>query len=269
VPLSSRGAQGLGDSTAQDLQPWQAARETQEAEVVADVVGSGDSVADLGVEVARDGVMAHSDGRWQDAKVATIRVRRFEAPVEEPPLGAVLARRSVGVLGAAEELAACLHQVIRAAHWERLPVGEILGDGAVWMWQVADRHFPGVRQTLDADHLSAHLAAGANRHDPNNPTGAQAWVDQNLGALRMNRVGEVLSALKRMRPWHKASHDALAPLIGYVERNRPRIRSREPGHTGLAVGSGAVEGGCKPVLQSRFKRAGMRWKQPGFLHVLA
>jgi hypothetical protein len=268
MPLSSRGAQGLIDSTAQDLQPWQAARETQEAEVMADVVESGDSVADLRVEIAMDGVMAHIDGRWQEAKVATLLVRRFEAPVAEPTLGAVLARRYVGVLGAAEELAARLQQVIRAAHWERIPVGEILGDGAVWIWQVADRHFPGVRQTLDDYHLSEHLYAFANLHYPNNPTGAKAWVEQKLGALLMNRVGEVLRALKRMRPWQKAIHDALAQLIGYVERNRSRIRYQEPWHTGLAVGSGAVEGGCKHVIQSRFKRAGMRWTPPGFLPVL-
>lgn len=148
VTLSSRGAQGLIDSTAPDLQQWQAARETPEAEVVADVVESGDSVADLGVEIAMDGVMAHIDGRWQEAKVATILVRRCAAPVEEPTLGAVLARRYVGVLGAAEALGARIPQVIRAAHWERIPVGEILGDGAVWIWTVADSHFPGVRQTL-------------------------------------------------------------------------------------------------------------------------
>jgi hypothetical protein len=269
VTLSSRGAQGLIDSTAQDLQPWQAARETQEAEVVADVVGAGDSVAAMRVEIAMDGVMAPIDGRWQEAKVATILVRRFEALVEEPTLGAVLARRYVGVLGAAEELAARLQQVRRAAHWERLPVGEMLGDGAVWIWQVADRHFPGVRQTRDDSHLSEHLSVFATLHYPHHPTGAKAWVDQNMGALLMNRVGEVLSALKRMRPWQKAIHDALAQLIGDVKRTRTRIRDQDPWHTGLAVGSSAVEGGCTHVMQRRFKRAGMRWKQPGFLPVLA
>jgi hypothetical protein len=36
-----------------------------------------------------------------------------------------------------------------------------------------------------------------------------------------------------------------------------------------AMMSDAVEGACKHVIQSRFKRAGMRWKPPGFLHVLA
>jgi len=78
-----------------------------------------------------------------------------------------------------------------------------------------------------------------------------------------------LRALKRMRPWKQAVPDSLAQLIGYVERHRTRIRYQEPWDCGLAVGSGAVEGACKHVIQSRFKRAGMRRKSPGFLRVLA
>jgi hypothetical protein len=268
VALSSRGAQGLIDSTAQDLQRWQAARETQEATAVAHALGAGDGVSELRVEIAMDGVMAHIDGRWQEAKVATILVRQLEAQAEEPTLGAVLARRYVGILGSAEDLAACITQVIREAGWEHIPIGEILGDGAPWIWTVADAHFPGVRQTLDYYHLSEHLYAFAQLQYPYNPMGAKAWVEQKMGALLTDRVGEVLSALKRMRPWKKTVRKALAQLIGYVERNRTRIRYQEPWHSGLAVGSGAVEGACKHVIQSRFKRAGMRWKQPGFLNVL-
>lgn len=216
-----------------------------------------------------DGVMAHIDGRWQEAKVATLLVRRLEAQTEEPTLGAVLARRYVCVLDSAEELAAHIKQVLREAGWEHIPIGEILGDGAPWIWNVADAHFPGVRQTLDYYHLSEHLYAFATLLYPNNPAGAKAWVDEKMGALLTDRVGEVLGALKRMRPWKKAVRDALAQLSGYVERNRTRIRYQQPWRRGLAVGSGAVEGACKHVIQSRFKRAGMRWKQPGFLNVLA
>jgi len=269
VALSSRGAQGLLDSTAQDRQPWQVGRATQEAEVVADAVGSGDGVADRRVEIAMDGVRAPSDGRWPAAKVATILVRRLEAPGEEPTLGAVLARRDVGVLGAAEALAVRLQQVIRQAGWEHLPMGERLGDGAHGIWTVADTSGPGGRQPLDDDHRSAHLDAFAHLHYANHPTGATAWVDQNMGALLMDRVGEVLRALKRLRPWPKAVHDALAQLIGDVERNRTRIRDQEPWDAGRAVGSGAVEGGCTQVMQRRFQRAGLRWKPPGVLNILA
>jgi hypothetical protein len=269
VALSSHGAEGIIDSTSQDLQRWQATRETQEVTAVTDTLGAGDSGADLRVEIAMDGVMAHIDGRWPEAKVATILVRRLEAPAAEPTLGAVLARRYVGILGSAEELAARITPVIQEAGWERIPLGEILGDGAPWMWTVADAYFPGVRQTLDYYHLSEHLCAFANLQYANNPTGAKAWVDQKMGVLLTDRGGAVLSALKRMRPGKQAIRAALAQLIGYVERNRTRIRYQEPWHRGLAVGSGAVEGACKHIIQRRFKRAGMRWKLPGFLNVLA
>jgi hypothetical protein len=269
VVLSSRGAPGIIDRTATDLSVWQTERETQEAEAGAGTLVGGDEVSALRMEIAMDGVMAHIDGRWQEAKVATILVRRLETQAEEPTLGAVLARRYVGILGAAQGLAARIIQVIHEAGWERIPLGEILGDGAPWIWPVADTSFPGVRQTLDYDHLREHLYAFAHLQYPNNPAGAMAWVEQKMGALLTDRVGEVLSALKRMRPWEKAVRHALTQLIGYVERNRTRIRYQEPWHCGLAVGSGAVEGACKHVMQSRVKKAGMRWKHPGFLNVLA
>jgi hypothetical protein len=270
VALSSRGAQGLIDSTAQDLQQWQAERGTQEAVVIVDAVGAGGGATDLRMEIAMDGVMAHIDGRWQEAKVGTILVRRLEVQAEKPTLGAILARRYVGILGSAEDLAIRLKQVIREAGWEHIPLGEILGDGAPWIWTVAEAHFPGVRQTLDFYHLSEHLYDFAHLLYPHNPTGAKAWVDEKLGALLTDRVGDVLSALKRMRPpWKKTVCKALAQLIGYVARNRTRIKYQAPWQCGLAVGSGAVEGACKHVIQSRFKRAGMRWKPPGFLNVLA
>jgi hypothetical protein len=269
VALSSRGAQGIIDSTAQDLQRWQTEHEGQEVTAVAAALGAGADVSELRVEIAMDGVMAHIDGRWQEAKVGTILVRRLEAQAQEPTLGAILGRRYVAVLGSAEELAIRLKQMIREAGWEHIPLGEIVGDGAPWIWTVAETHFPGVRQTLDYYHLSEHLYDFAQLLYPNNPAGAKAWVDQKLGALLTNQVGEVLRALKRMRPWKQALCDALAQLIGYVQRNRTRIRYQEPWQCGLAVGSGAVEGACKHVIQSRFKRAGMRWKSPGFLNVLA
>jgi hypothetical protein len=157
VALSSRGAQGRIDSTAQDLQRWQAERETSEAEAVADAFALGNGLADLRVESAMDRVMAHIDGRWQEATVGTVRVRRLEPQAAEPTLGAILARRAVGVLGSAEDLAIRIAQVIGEAGWERLRMGEIVGGGAAWIWKVADAYVPGVRQTLDDDHLSEHL----------------------------------------------------------------------------------------------------------------
>jgi hypothetical protein len=156
VGLSTQGAPSILDSTAQDLQRWQATCATPEGTALADALGSADGTADLRVESAMDGVLAHIEGRWQEATVATSLKRRLEVQAEEPTLGAVLARRDLGILGTAEELALRIPQVIREAGCERIPLGEMLGEGAPWSWKVADAHVPGVRQTLDDDHLSAH-----------------------------------------------------------------------------------------------------------------
>jgi hypothetical protein len=94
-------------------------------------------------------------------------------------------------------------------------------------------------------------------------------VDQTLGALLTHQVGEVLRGLTCRRPWKTALCDALAHLIGYVERTRTRLKDQEPWASGLAGGSGAVEGAGKQVIHRRCKRAGLRWKPPGVLNVLA
>jgi hypothetical protein len=146
-------------------------------------------------------------------------------------------------------------------------VAEILGDGSAWIWNLADRYFPGVPQTLDTWHLKEHLYEFVNLHYKD-PGRAKAWVDMKVEALREGRVGDVLGGLKKMRPRKKDAREALRGLVGYVENNRVRIDYQRPWQDGLAVGSGSVEGACKHLVQSRFKRAGMRWKTPGFLNVV-
>ena len=63
VALSSRGAPGIIDRTAEALRTWQSTRETSEAESVADAFDSGHGLADLRLEIAMDGVMAPIHGR--------------------------------------------------------------------------------------------------------------------------------------------------------------------------------------------------------------
>ena len=177
-------------------------------------------------------------------------------------------RRYVCVLGSAADLVGRIKAVIREAGWESIPIAEILGDGAAWIWNVATAHFQRVRQTLDYYHLSEHLYEFAHLLYPEAPERAKTWVEEKLAALLTDRVGDVLGALKRMRPRQPTVWEGLQALLGYVASNRSRIYYKEPWHKGLAVGSGSVEGACKHVIQARFKRAGMRWKQHGFLHVL-
>lgn len=268
VELSSCGAQSLIDSSAQDLAAWCRTQQAQENAVVKALLDDDAEACQLRLEIAMDGVKAHIDGRWQEPKVGTIVVRQLPNASPRPIRGAVVARRYVCVLGSAGELARRIKATIHQAGWQDIEVAEILGDGAAWMWNVTDVYFPGIPQTLDYYHLSEHWYEGAHALYPEQPDRARAWVEGKLAACLRDRVGDVIGALKRMRPRQPTVRHPLAQLLGYMVSNRCRIQYKSPWYKGLAVGSGSVEGACKHVMQARFKRAGMRWKTPGFLHVL-
>ena len=86
-----------------------------------------------------------------------------------------------------------LKQISVDVGWQHLPVAEILGDGAPWIWHVAEAHFPfpGVRQTLDYHHLSEHLYAVAPLLVPDAPEHAKLWVEGKPAAVFTARVREL------------------------------------------------------------------------------
>jgi hypothetical protein len=268
VDLSSCGAQSIIDSSAQELASWRCGQETTQSTVVKTLLDDQQEAPRLRLEIAMDGVKAHIDGGWQEPKVGTILVRQLPKASPRAIRGAVVARRYVCVLGSADELVRRIKATIHQAGWQDIEVAEILGDGAAWIWNVADVHFPGIPQVLDYYHLSEHFYEVAHVLYPNSPDQAKTWVEGKLSACLRDRVGDVMGALKRIRPREPTVRRALEQLVGYVENNRSRIRYKTPWYKGLAVGSGSVEGACKHVIQARFKRAGMRWKEPGFLHIL-
>src|SRR5262249_38126569 len=227
VALSSRGAHSLIESSAADHRDWRHQAEAQDQAVVAEVLTGADA-SRLRLEIAMDGVKAHIDRRWQEPKVATVLVRHLSKDAKVPTRGAVLARRYVCVLGTAEDLVERIKAVIHEAGWDSIPVAEIVGDGAAWIWNVATEHFSGVRQILDDYHLSEPLYAFAHLRYPEAPERAKTWVEEKLAALLTDRVGDVLGALKRMRPRQPTVVEGLHALLGYVESNQSRIYYREP-----------------------------------------
>lgn len=267
VRLSAHGAQSMAATIAADLRAERPDRErAEDAAVSAALVGPLSHL--LGVEVSFDGVMAHLDGAWHEAKVGSVVVRQVdpEAPADQRR-GKVLARRVTCVRGSPEDLGRAVVALIAKSGWIDIPVVEVLGDGAPWIWKLATAVFPNARQTLDWWHLRQHFFAYAGVQWSDGAR-AEAWVDAKMDALMQDRVGAVLSGLKRTRARGARAREELAGLVRYVETNQGRICYGLPGSTGFAIGSGSVEGACKHLVQTRFKRAGMRWKGKGFDDVL-
>lgn len=270
VRISLHGLQAITETIGHDVRDQRERLDVREDRDVARALREPvrESV-EIGLEIAMDGVMAHVDGAWREAKVGTVVVRRVDVDDEETEdrRGKVLARRHTCVLGPPEELGARLAELIESSGWTRIPVVEVLGDGAPWIWNLADELFPYAHQTLDSFHLREHLFEYANVAWADARL-ARRWVERRMKALLRDQVGAVLSGLKRTRPRTREARDALRNLIRYVENNRDRVAYEAPWAAGFAIGSGSVEGACKHLVQTRFKRAGMRWKRRGFLDVL-
>lgn len=148
--------------------------------------------------------------------------------------------------------------------WLRL----VLGDGASWIWNLAEMHFPGVPQLLDFYHAAEHLHQTAAALWPKGT--AQVWWQRRLDQLKAGELGNFFAALKLIARRRETSDPQLSPqrLLGYFEDNRQRLGYAEALRRNLPIGSGVVESAGRHIVQQRLKQSGMRWSLPGAQAVL-
>jgi hypothetical protein len=138
----------------------------------------------------------------------------------------------------------------------------ILGDGAVWIWNIADERFPAATQIVDLYHAREHvhdLAALATRLlRKSHPD----WLTERLAELDAGDIPALLAAGHALNFTGSLARDRDRQL-SYFEVNAHRMRYAHFRQLGMFVGSGAVEAGCKAVIGQRLKLSGMRWSVPG------
>jgi hypothetical protein len=141
----------------------------------------------------------------------------------------------------------------------------VLGDGARWIWNLADERFPDAVQIVDRFHAKQHLSDVAKAiYGPRSRRGEQ-WARRRHTELDDGKVGSVLKALRR----HCSYNDDARNCFDYVGRNRERMRYLEFRAAGLCTSTGVVEAGCKLAIATRCKRAGMHWSVAGADAVIA
>ena len=166
----------------------------------------------------------------------------------------------------------------RASAWEveRARRVVVMGDGAPWIWNLAAEHFPGAVEIVDFYHAVEHLwtAAEAVWGDRERSEATRGWVRHYRRRLKEGRVDLVIDAVARA-PARRASPlsaEAAAVVrrnVDYFRTNRERMRYDRYRARKLPIGTGMVEGSCKFVVQSRFKRPGSRWSPEGLARMLA
>ena len=144
----------------------------------------------------------------------------------------------------------------------------ILGDGAAWIWKLADDHWIDRVDVVDFYHASEHLAVAAQAAFGDTPA-ARTWLTHCRHALLVAGPDPVLAALAALTAPTPAARDTLRRERGYFRQHAERMAYHTPRLDGLPIGSGAIESAATHVVQLRLKRPGMRWSELGARAVLA
>ena len=159
-------------------------------------------------------------------------------------------------------------RIIREAERRSFDTAErrvILGDGAPWIWNFADEHFPDAIQIVDIFHAKGHLFEVAKAiYGIGSEIGGQ-WARKRREELDEGRVDEVIAALRS----HAETCEEARKNAEYFSNNRERMNYPKFRAMGLCVASGVVEGGCKNIVGARLKQAGMRWTVDGANAIIA
>jgi Uncharacterised protein family (UPF0236) len=146
----------------------------------------------------------------------------------------------------------------------------LIGDGAEWIWNLADLHFPGAIQMVDLYHARQHLRDVARKLHPNDEANQKAWMKvHQKGLLDKGKIEKLVLSLRSIVSTNQEVIEKIRIEADYFEKNAARMRYPKFRRQHLFVGSGVIEAGCKTVIGSRLKQSGMFWTVRGANAIIA
>ena len=145
----------------------------------------------------------------------------------------------------------------------------VLGDGAIWIWNIADEYFYDAGQIVDLYHAREHYWSVAKACFGQDKDKLSQWTEERRKDLDDGRPEGVIEAIKRCSSLPGYNKEVCEREIGYFERNKERMRYADFRKRGLFVGSGVIEAGCRTVIGQRLKQSGMHWTVRGANNIIA
>jgi hypothetical protein len=139
-----------------------------------------------------------------------------------------------------------------------------LGDGAVWIWNLAQKYYPNAVQIVDWYHASEYLTPIAEAAFGIHTQEANAWLTQVRSELWDGRIQDVIQSCRSLLS-HAAACPFIEKAIHYYDHNEKRMDYARFRQLGYLIGSGTIESACKQIAAARLKRSGARWTLPGVI----
>ncbi len=135
-----------------------------------------------------------------------------------------------------------------------------LGDGAAWLWNLAQIRFPKAVQILDFWHAFEYLGKVAREVFPDQEVCKDAWLTARASEMKKSAWTQVHCALEAVRA---IASESVESAVRYFTNNRSRMDYANYLKRGLCIGSGLAESSCKRLVTQRLKGSGMHWSEKG------
>jgi hypothetical protein len=154
--------------------------------------------------------------------------------------------------------------------WSRAQKKVVMGDGAEWIWNLAEQHFPGAVQIVDLYHARQHLWELARKLHPNDEANQRVWIKlHQRRLLDKGKIEKLVGALRSLDSTNPEVIEKIRIEADYFHRNAERMRYPKFRSQHLFIGSGVIEAGCRTVIGSRLKQSGMFWTVLGANAIIA
>ena len=141
----------------------------------------------------------------------------------------------------------------------------IIGDGAIWIWNIADELFPAAVQIIDLYHAKGTISNTAREIFAIDSDHGKQWGKERRDELEAGRIDTILNKLQPFL----GKCDEADSCRKYLLKNKERLRYPLFRRMGLCTSSGIVESGCKHVIGARVKQSGMHWTVRGANAIIA
>jgi len=216
--------------------------------------------------ISLDGTQAPFVDDWHEAKLGAVYEGKPDEEGNDRPGETTY---QVGVREPPDAFGRRLYQEAARRGVEQAAETVAIGDGAPWIWNLVEEHFPDAVQILDFYHAVERLYEVGRALYGDGSTQAQQWAEANKERLWRGEVRAMMQSLRGLRPSTEQGQEAVRLAIGYFATNLERMRYPQYRANGYHIGSGVVEAGCKNVVGARCKRSGMRWTKQGAQAILA
>jgi len=190
-----------------------------------------------------------------------------------PPRARFKQRRYVATFASSRQLGVLASHAADQLGMER-QTAVVVADGADWIKQETQRHFPQATTILDWPHLW-RVVGKALRSMSTATNQSDRWRDQQSEQLRCWLWnGHVEPVEERLTSWlaeaGPTAGKAIRKALTYLSNQRAWIGSyKHWQQQGYPVGSGIIERAVAIVINRRMKKRGMRWKRTNATSVVA